>query len=69
MKSAGYLVSSTAELSAGMQYGKYDFHCRKSGFMIDSYRNPTSIVNDGNRIIRIDENLNVITISCKRLIY
>ena len=35
VQTTGYFVSATAEFSAGMKYGKYDFYCRFSCFMID----------------------------------
>ena len=54
MKTAGYLVSAAAELSAGMQYRKYHFHRRQTCFMIDAYGNTAAVIGNGNGIAGID---------------
>ena len=48
MKSAGHLVSSAAEFTAGMKHGKYNLYCRKSRFVVDPYRNTTSVIYNRN---------------------
>ena len=69
VKSSGYLVSSTAELSSRMQYGKYDFYRRKPCFVVDTNRNSTSIIDNGHRIVFIDCYINRITEACQSFIY
>ena len=69
MQTTGYFISSAAEFTAGMKDCKYNFHCRKSCFMINSNRNTTSIIYDSDCIIRINLYLNCITISCKCFIH
>ena len=64
MKSTGYFVSSTAKFTTRMKNGKYNFYCRYSCFVIDSYRNTSSVINYGNGIIRIDRYLDFSTKSC-----
>ena len=48
VKSTGYLVSSTAEFTAGMKHGKYNLYRRESRFVVDPYRNTTSIIYNRN---------------------
>ena len=64
MKSTGYFVSSTAKFTTCMKDGKYNFYCRYSCFMVNSYRNTSSVINYGNGIIRIDRYLDFSTKSC-----
>ena len=64
VKSTRYLVSSTAKFTTRMKNGKYNFYCRYSCFVIDSYRNTSSVINYGNGIIRIDRYLDFSTKSC-----
>ena len=68
MKSAGNLVSSTAEFSACMENGKYHFNCRNSCFMVDTYRYTSSVISDSNGIISIYTYINSITKSCQSFI-
>ena len=68
MESAGHFVSPAAELAAGMENGEYDFHGRKSRFMVDADRDPAPVVAYGNGIILIDIYLYLIAISGKRLV-
>ena len=48
VKSTGYLVSSTAEFTAGMKHGKYNLYRRESCFVIDPHRNTTSVIYNRN---------------------
>ena len=64
MKSTGYFVSSTAKFTTRMKNGKYNFYCRYSCFMVNSYRNTSSVINYCNGIIRIDSYLDFGTKSC-----
>ena len=44
VKSAGNLISATAELSSGMKNRVYHFHRRSSRLVIDIYGNTSSVV-------------------------
>ena len=54
VKSAGYLISSTAELATCVKNSKYNLNCRNTCLMIDTYRNSTTIICNCNGVIRID---------------
>ena len=69
MKTTGYLIASTAEFTAGMKDGKYNFHRWKTRLMVDTYRNTTSIICNCDRIILVDIHNNLIAISCQSLIH
>ena len=69
MKSAGYLVSATAEFSAGMKYRKYNFNSGNTGFMVDTYGDSASVIDYGDRVIGVYRNFDLGTESGKRLIY
>ena len=58
MQAAGYLVSPTAEFSAGMKNRKYHFHSRYTRLVVDPHRNSSSVILHGDRIILIDRNIN-----------
>ena len=69
VQTTGYLVSPTAKLTAGMQNRKYDFYCRDTCFVIDAYRNSSSVINNGDGIVFIDGYINGITESCQCFIH
>ena len=69
VQTTGYLVSPTAEFTAGMQDRKYDLYRRNTCFVVDTYGNSTSIINNGDGIVFIDGYVNGITESCQCLIY
>ena len=69
MQSAGYLVSPTAELTAGMKDRKDDFDCRKSRFFLDIDRNSPSVIDNGDGIVGIDLYIDGIAVSRKGLIH
>ena len=64
MKATGYFVPSAAKFTTRMKDGKYNFYCRYSCFMVNSYRNTSSVINYCNGIIRIDSYLDFGTKSC-----
>ena len=73
VKTTGYLVPSASKFTAGMKNGKYYFYSRNPCFMIDSYRNTTSVIYNCDRVVRINNYLNLCTKSCQcfinRIIY
>ena len=66
---AGHLVSPAAKFASCMQDCKNNFYCRNSGFLIDPNRNSTTVVNDRNRIVRIDADINGIADASQRFVY
>ena len=69
MQTAGYFISATAEFSSGMKNCKYNLYRRDSRFMINSYRNASSIIDNRNRIIFVNCNFYCITITGQCLVY
>ena len=52
-----------------MKDGKYNFNCRKSRFFLNIHRNSTTIINNSNRVVRINGHINGIAVSCQCLIH
>ena len=52
VKTAGYFVSPAAKFASCMKNGEYHFNSRNPCFMVDSYRNPPSVINNGKMCIR-----------------
>ena len=53
VQSAGHLISSAAEFSAGMKHCKHYLDSRKSRFFLNPHGNTAAIVNDRDGIILI----------------
>ena len=68
VKTAGYLISSAAEFSAGMQYRKYNFYSRKTSLRVDANRNTASIICYRHGIISVDDYFYIVTEARKSLI-
>ena len=69
VKTSGYLVSASAEFSPCMEHRKDHFHRRDSGFMIDPYRNTSSVIYHRDGIVFIHRYLYGITEPGQRFIY
>ncbi len=69
VKSSGHLVSAASELSSRMENGKHHLHCRKPSLMVDSHRDSPSVIQNRNRIIRIDSHKYRITETRQRFIH
>ena len=65
VKSAGHLIAPAAKFSACMKDGKYDFHRRNPGLVIDADRNTTAVVNNRDGIVFINRHIYRVTESCK----
>ena len=63
VQTAGNFITATAEFTAGMQHGKYNFQRRLSGLCLDINRDTTTIVGDSNGITGIDGHSNIFTVS------
>ena len=68
VQSAGYLVSSTAELAAGVQLSMYYLNCRYAHLRMDVYRHTASVVLNGYGVVGLDADADVFTISCERFV-
>ena len=69
VQAAGYLIASAAELSACMQHGKDHFYRRNAGLVIDSHRDTTTVVDDGDGIILVNRHINIFTEACQGLVH
>ena len=69
MKASGYFISPAAEFTAGMEDGKYHFHCRNPFLTVDSHRNTAAVIPHCDGIIRIDKYFHGITETGQCLIH
>ena len=69
VQTAGNLVSSAAEFTARMQNGKYHFHRRNTGFVVDTDGNTAAVIDNRNGIVGIYGDFDGITITCKSFIH
>ena len=69
VETSGYFISAASEFSTGVENGKYHFHRRKSGLVVDPHRDSSAVVNNGHRIILIDGHQDGITESCQSLVH
>ena len=68
MQTAGDLISSSAEFTAGMQDSQNDLNRRNTHFRVNIDRNTAAVVYDGNRIILMDSDVNLTAVACHRLV-
>ena len=69
METAGYLVSSAAELVAGVQYRHDDFH---GGFMhlrVLVHRHASAVVENLYAVVFVNGDLNIIAIARQRFVH
>ena len=59
MQTAGVLVSTLAELTAGVQVGEHELHGRNAELRVHIHRNTTAVVNHGNgtALVNLDDDL------------
>ena len=69
MQAAGNLVSAAAEFSSGVQNGKDDLHGGDPRLLLNIHRDAPPVVRHGNRIIRVDLHVNLMTEPGQRLVY
>ena len=62
VQSTGHLVRVVIELAAGMQFGHNDFERRNLLGFVDSDRNPAAVVDDGDTVVMVDNDLNKVTV-------
>lgn len=72
VQSAGNLVRILVEFSSGMQFSHNDFGSASFRRILvvefDSGRNAAAVVNDGDRIVRMQRDVNFRAVSCKSFI-
>ena len=68
MQTAGYLVSSATELAAGVQLSMDDLNCRYAHLRVDVHRHTASVVLHDYRVVRLDADADILTISCERFV-
>ena len=68
VKSAGYLVSSSAEFTSSVQNGVNYFYCRYSKFRMSVYRHTSSVVFYSNGIILVYRYVNRAAKSSQRFV-
>ena len=68
MKATGNLVTLAAEFAAGMQNGENDLNRRNLFLGVHIDRNATAVIGNGNRVIGMDPNLDVVAVTRKRFV-
>ena len=63
VQSTGHLVRVVIELAAGMQFGHNDFERRNLLGFVNSDRNSAAVVDDGDTVVMVDNNLNQVTVT------
>ena len=69
MKTAGDLITSTAELTAGMKDRENNFECGLACFVIYSHGNTAAVILYSYGIIRMDRDFNMRAETCECFIY
>ena len=69
MKSAGDLISASAELSSRMQLCKDQVYRVSSCFVIDTDGDAAPVIRYRDRIVRLDDHSDLCTETCQRLIH
>ena len=68
VQTSGNLVRTFVELTSGVQYGHNYFQCGFLFLLVIVYRNTTSVVLYGNRIIFVDGHFDVVAITGERFV-
>ena len=69
MESAGYLVSSTAEFTTGVELRVDYFHRRNAHLRVDIDWHSAPVVRHDDGVVRLDADCDVFTITCQRFVY
>ena len=65
VQTAGYLVALAAELAAGVQHGKANFHSRTAQFGMNTYRETAAVIAHFAAAIGMQKNVDVGTETCQ----
>ena len=57
-----------AELAARMEHGEHDFECGLALFFVEVGRDASAVILDCDRVVFVDRNVDVGTVSCQRLV-
>ena len=68
MESAGYFISSSAELSAGVELCVNDLYCRDPHLRMDIDRHSSSVIPDNDGIVFLYRYLYMLAKSCQRFV-
>ena len=69
MQAAGNLISAASEFTARVKNGKYDFHCRNTGLVVNPGRNAPPIIDHSHRVSPVNRDADVMTVTCQGLIH
>ncbi|MNF68359.1 hypothetical protein D3C84_502130 [compost metagenome] len=68
VQTAGYFVGVVVELTAGVQHGHDDLGCRNAFFFVYVYRDATAVVANGDGLIRVDDDADVVAVAGERFV-
>ncbi|OAV74332.1 hypothetical protein Barb7_02180 [Bacteroidales bacterium Barb7] len=68
MQTTGHLIAFLVEFTAGMEHREHHFQRRFTFFLVEIDRNASPVVNDGHRVILVDKYINVLAMTCQRLV-
>ena len=68
MQTAGYLVSSAAELASGMQHRQAHFHRRPAHLRVQTHREAAAVVHNRHAAVRVDRHVDLVAVPCQRLV-
>ena len=69
VQAAGYLVSSAAELAAGMQHGQADFNCGTSHLRMQAHGEAAAVVHNGHGAVSIQCYVNLFAVAGQRFVH
>src|SRR5450631_2515221 len=69
MKAAGDLVAFATKLATSVQNGENYFECRLLELWVPVDRDPSAIVRDRDRVIRVDRDVDSRAVACECFIY
>ena len=68
MQTAGDLVASAAELTAGMQHGEHHFQSAFAGLLLHVHGNTAAVIRHGDNITGLDDHVDFRAVACQRLV-
>ncbi|SBL97474.1 Uncharacterised protein [Raoultella planticola] len=68
MQTTGDFIGVIIKFTACVQYGHDDFSCRHTLFRVNTGRNTAAIVLYGDRVIAMDSDNDVFTVTCERFV-
>ena len=68
VQTARNLVAALVELAARMEHGEHDFECGLTLLFVEVGRDASAVILDCDRVVFVDRNVDVGTVSCQRLV-